>query len=147
MASSIQRRDASNNLTTAAAAAAQWSSTRRRVTDLYVTRGCLRAASAQARMTSTPLLQRRRCAEHCSCIDAARRGSARATRSVQPLICACVFFLFPPFASLPSRLVAGRPAGCSCIALHIQPCKKTVAIFSFSANQPLCHCGFLKVIS
>lgn len=94
---------------------AQWSSTRR-VTDLYVTRGCLRRArAASARVTSTRCNDG--CVDRCSCTGAARRAalrrvalhrdSARATRSSQPLL---HFFPFPkPFASPASRLAGGRP--------------------------------------
>lgn len=88
-----------------------------RVTDLYVTRGCLRRA-ASAWVTSTPL--QRRCVDRCSGVVCSCTGAAPAqsARRVRDATVYAVFFPFPPFAS--PFVVGQRPAGCSYIALCMQ---------------------------
>lgn len=97
----------------AAAAAVRRSSTRRRVTDLYVTRGCLRRTVP--RRHGWRLFRRNDDAsQRCSCTDAAgaaRRGVAQPARRVRDVARACV--LYSSFSSrlslLPSRLAGDRP--------------------------------------
>lgn len=100
----------------------------RRVTDLYVTRGCLRRSIPRVDTDDVCSLQRR-CVDRCSCIGTIRRDAARPDAAQHSMLhpmhnafVTVVYAFFPsslfPFSSFPfpsrlslhpSRLADGRP--------------------------------------